>query len=134
VNGTVHPAASPGGTAEPAVLIVSEVHGERIALGALVEDLGFRAILAAGMEEAWAVGAADPGIQVLLTELRSPSVDGILLAARLLAPRRSVRVVFMTALDGTEVEHLLRVRLAVLHKPVTLASLASALRSAIADS
>jgi PAS domain S-box-containing protein len=99
------PSASAG---TETVLVVDDDDAVRGAASRVLELHGYRVLRASDPHEAIAITTADPeAIDLLVTDLMMPEIDGQQLAERLRAIRPGLRVVFMS---GYAEDALLRVR------------------------
>jgi CheY-like chemotaxis protein len=117
------------------VLLVEDDDAVRAVARRMLELIGMTVLQAAGPGEALRVSAEYTGrVDVLVTDVRLPGMDGPELAARLRAARPDVRVVFMS---GGLREEALRsapedARVEYLQKPFTPAQLIAVLRKVLA--
>lgn len=92
---------APGGARPPersaTVLLAEDEDNVRRMLVTVLESAGFRVLAAANGYDALAAAAAEPGpIDVLVTDVVMPAMDGVDLAERLAADRPETRVVFVS--------------------------------------
>jgi CheY-like chemotaxis protein/two-component sensor histidine kinase len=116
------------------VLIVEDEEGARNGLVEALEMLGFDVTAAASGEEAQAL-AAEPGFDLLLTDLMLPGMDGSTLASVLCERWPNLKVIMMSGY--TEDEAVRRGvdegRVRFLQKPFDIARLGKELEVALAD-
>jgi DNA-binding NtrC family response regulator len=84
------------------VLVVDDDETVRASLGDALASAGVRVSVAAGGQEALDRMAADP-VDLLLTDVRMPGLDGLELLRRVRAGALGVDVVLMTAYDDATV-------------------------------
>jgi DNA-binding NtrC family response regulator len=110
------------------VLIVDDDETVRASLGDALASAGVRVSVAAGGQEALDRMAADP-VDLLLTDVRMPGVDGLELLRRVRIRAPGVDVVLMTAYDdaGVAVAAAREGARACLGKPLDLRDLRSLL-------
>jgi DNA-binding NtrC family response regulator len=110
------------------VLIVDDDETVRASLGDALASAGVRVSVAAGGQEALDRMAADP-VDLLLTDVRMPGVDGLELLRRVRIRAPGVDVVLMTAYDdaGVAIAAAREGARACLGKPLDLCDLRSLL-------
>ena len=117
------------------ILLVEDDDALRALARELLEANGYQLLVAADAEEALAVAAAHGGaIDVLLTDVVMPGMDGRALADRLLALRPQMKVLFMSGYTDDAVSHrgVLDPGTRLLRKPFTEKALTEKLREALA--
>lgn len=82
--------------ASQTVLVVDDEANLRKVLGALLRREGYRVLTAADGDEAWSL-LADERVDVILSDLRMPGLDGMQLLGRVVDRYRGVPVVMLTA-------------------------------------
>ena len=99
------------------VLVVDDVDSVRRLIRRVLEHAGHRVLEAGDGVEALACLAANPTVELVITDLRMPNMDGWELATRLSGRSRRLPVLFMSGFD----EHLAGDTIAgpVLPKPFT---------------
>jgi CheY-like chemotaxis protein len=99
------------------VLVVDDVESVRRLIRRVLEHAGHRVLEASDGVGALACLAANPAVELVLTDLRMPNMDGWELATRLAGRSPRVPVLFMSGFD----EHLASDTVAgpVLPKPFT---------------
>jgi CheY-like chemotaxis protein len=99
------------------VLVVDDVESVRRLIRRVLEHAGHRVLEASDGAGALACLAANPAVELVLTDLRMPNMDGWELATRLAGRSPRVPVLFMSGFD----EHLASDTVAgpVLPKPFT---------------
>ena len=139
------PVSEPAAASEPSpehpdrrgsetVLVVEDEDVVRMLVCEMLERAGYRVLAAEGGEEALALAAAHDGpIDVLLTDVVMPGVSGQQLAARLMASRPEIRVLFISGYteDAIANHGVLRPGTAFLEKPFGSAELARKLREVL---
>ena len=85
----------------------------------MLEDAGFSVFQAGDGEEALAILKSHPGIQVLVSDIKMPRMDGYALVAQSLALRPDLKVVLMTGYAQEPPPALPRA-IPTLHKPFNL--------------
>ncbi|HMG57789.1 MAG TPA: response regulator, partial [Kofleriaceae bacterium] len=123
----VRPATAPAGET---VLVVEDEPAVRRAVQRNLERLGYRVIAAHDGEDALRIAATLDGIDLLLTDVVMPGIDGPELACRLRETRGDLPVLFVT---GYSADRLARSGAVgphdhVLEKPYQLAELTRTLR------
>jgi PAS domain S-box-containing protein len=123
----------PGGGGER-ILVVEDEDGARESLLEMLTLLGYRAIGVDSGEEAGII-PAEPGFDVLLTDLVLPGIHGFDLAAGLKARWPSLRVIVMSGYDQDEALHgVVRAgAIRFLQKPFDLSTLAREIQAALRD-
>ena len=91
----------------------------RIIAVEMLEDAGFTVFQAGDGEEALALLMANPGIALLLTDVKMPRMDGYALVTQSLAVRPDLKVVLMTGYAQEPPPALPRA-IPTLHKPFNL--------------
>ena len=125
-------AAIPESGALGTVLVADDEESVRVAVARILRKAGYRVLVAANGQEA--LGAAESygePIEILLTDLSMPGMNGQELAARIRALRAETRVVLMSGHGGDELARQgpQREGLVFLQKPFTLQTLLGALRA-----
>jgi two-component system, cell cycle sensor histidine kinase and response regulator CckA len=93
-----------------------------------LEQLGYPVLAASHGEEALRIAAEHQGrIEVLLTDIRMPGMQGPELAARLAIARPEIRIIFMSGEQARDLAH----GVVVLQKPFSREQLRNALRDAL---
>jgi|RhiMethySRZTD1v2_1073278.scaffolds.fasta_scaffold07903_10 CheY-like chemotaxis protein len=110
------------------ILLVDDDAEVRLAVDRQLSDLGWEAVVVNSAEEAMRLVAEQVRVDVLLTELQLPDMDGRDLAWAVCQKRPFVRVAFM-ARDSPE-EPLDAQAAPVLMKPFTATALSNALAGA----
>jgi CheY-like chemotaxis protein len=125
--------AAPGGT--ESILVVEDDRAVRTFVARTLAAAGYAVHEAASGERALEVAAGDGALDLLLTDLRMPGIQGRELADRLIAVRPDMRVLLMTGFDedaGTDEDAAAGGR-PLIHKPFGAEDLATTVR-AILDS
>jgi CheY-like chemotaxis protein len=118
------------------VLVVEDQEGVREFAARSLRERGFRVLQAADGWEALTVAARHPDpIDVLLTDVVLPGIDGKEVATRLRASRPKVRVIYTSGYDQELVaEHgVIQPGVAYLPKPFTAKELADKVREVMTD-
>ena len=110
------------------VLLVDDDPESSLAVDRQLADLGYEAVVVAGGEDALRVLGEDVRIDVLLTELQLPDIDGRELAWAVCQKRPFVRVAFMGRVSPGEPFNPREAPLLI--KPFSTTSLANALTQA----
>jgi two-component system, cell cycle sensor histidine kinase and response regulator CckA len=129
---TMSPVADAAGTH---VLVVDDEDALRSVVTRILRRLGYTVYAVTGADEALAFAAAHDGaIDLLLTDIAMPHMDGIELAARLREVRPTLALVLMTGFAGAVSEERWAETgdVTVLHKPFAVDDLLSAVRAALA--
>ncbi len=116
------------------VLLVEDDARVRASTAAILLELGYTVIEAAGSEEALRKLAEDAAIALMLTDIVMPDMNGRQLAEEAKKRGLSVKVVFMTGFTRNAVVHngVLDRDVHFIAKPFTLEQLAAKLREALA--
>jgi two-component system cell cycle sensor histidine kinase/response regulator CckA len=111
------------------ILLVEDTEALQEVITENLHDLGYLVLIASTGEEAIRVAAAHPGpIELLLTDIRMPGVQGPELARQLAIARPGIRIILMSGgAPGTD----LAPGVVVLQKPFGREQLAKALQDAI---
>lgn len=120
------------GTSQRTILLAEDEPVVRALTASFLRDGGFRVLEAASGEEALAVGRSHAGrIDLLLTDVVMPGIDGVELADRLTRERAQTAVLFVSgyARDLAERRQRSDLPLHFLQKPYTMAELQHQLRS-----
>jgi two-component system, cell cycle sensor histidine kinase and response regulator CckA len=118
-----------GGT----VLLVEDDEAVRRTLAAMLDALGFAALVAAGWREALSLaGRAEVSVDVLLTDVVMPELSGKELCERLRAVRPGLPVLYMSGYTADVIaQHgILEDGIYFVQKPFTMDDLARAIRTA----
>jgi CheY-like chemotaxis protein len=87
----------------------------------MLEDAGFAVYQAGDGEEALALLKSNPGIEVLVSDIKMPRMDGYALAEAGLSLRPELKILLMTGYAQEPPPALLRAReIRTLHKPFNL--------------
>ena len=123
-----------GGT--ETILLVEDEARVLSLTSANLKDLGYTVIEASGPEEALRVLGTSDKIDLLLTDIVMPGINGRKLADAALTLRPNLRVVFMTGFTRNAVVHngMVDPGVVLLTKPFTYNELASKVRAALASS
>ncbi|MEP6618909.1 MAG: PAS domain S-box protein [bacterium] len=118
----------------PTVLLVEDEDGLRELARRMLERHGYRVLAAANADHAIRLFDVDDSIDILLTDVVMPGASGPELAARLVAQRPALKVIYMSGYtDDAIVQHgVLNPGIALLNKPFTSAALARKVRDALA--
>jgi CheY-like chemotaxis protein len=117
--------------ASPTVLVVDDNEALRGVVRDVLEGAGYAVLEAVDAASALETAARHP-VQLLLTDLVLPGMDGVALAQRLRVARPGVRVLYMSGQLGDSVTGPARPT-GFLAKPFTAAALEDAVRTALAD-
>jgi signal transduction histidine kinase len=115
------------------VLVVEDEAAVRAVLGAMLDDLNYRVLVAGTAEEALAIHArhADE-VKLVLTDLVMPGVGGLGLLRILKSQVPGLPVVMMSGYLGEKVRHDLEGVAAWVQKPATVSALGSVIHEALA--
>jgi DNA-binding NtrC family response regulator len=106
------------------VLIAEDEAMLRVIAVEMLEDAGFTVFQAGDGQEALAMLQAHPGIQVLVSDIKMPRMDGYALAEAGIALRPELKVLLMTGYAQETPPALLKAReIKTLHKPFNLEKL-----------
>jgi two-component system cell cycle sensor histidine kinase/response regulator CckA len=113
---------------------VEDEEGIRVSAARALEAKGYRVLTAASGEEAAEIFAEEgSGIDLLLTDVIMPELDGPSLVRRIRAGRPDLKVIFMSGYaDGASVDELGEAQF--LAKPFTLKALAEAVKRELGGS
>jgi CheY-like chemotaxis protein len=116
------------------VLVVDDDRGVRRLTARMLRTEGYRVVEAESGAEALGMLESDPSIQLMVTDIVMPEMDGLALADRALAGSPHLRVVLMTghSLELTSRLGLRDSRLPVLLKPFTADQLLGKVRDMLA--
>jgi CheY-like chemotaxis protein len=89
------------GRRDAVVLLVDDDAQGRPVTAALLRDLGYAVIEACDAERALAILHATPAIDLVVTDVIMPGIDGPALAGRIRAERPGLPVLFITGHPGT---------------------------------
>ena len=124
-----YPARAPGGS--EALLVVEDQDQVREVARAILERLGYRVATACDGNEALRFVREGHDLDLVLTDVVLPSMNGVTLAERIVAERSGVRVLFMSGLtseSGVPEGSVRGEPCAFLLKPFSLDVLARAVR------
>ena len=115
------------------VLLVEDEDGVRHLSRRLLETEGYRVLEASGGEEALALAAGHLGpIHLILTDVVMPGLNGPEVAARIVALRPEIRVLYMSGYTDTSLPRL-AAQAPLLQKPFTPEALADRVRELLAN-
>jgi two-component system, cell cycle sensor histidine kinase and response regulator CckA len=108
------------------ILVVEDAEGLGNLTRRLLEPLGCSVRIAGDAEEALRLFAADPDLDVLLTDVVMPGMSGPELARQLTDERPDLKVVYMSGYTEEAIVHhgVLKPGISLLHKPFTAETLA----------
>ena len=126
------PPVVPGGS--ESVLVVEDEEAVRHLVCRVLRAKGYRVLEAPHAEAALELAETAGTIDLLVTDLVMPGIGGAALAARLVALRPALRVVFITgyAMEAVERSDELAVGSGLLEKPFSADQLARKVREALA--
>jgi CheY-like chemotaxis protein len=130
------PVTLPRSLARPCetLLLVDDEEAVRMTLAAILEDAGYRVLEASSPKEALSIAGAFEGeIQLLVTDIMMPEMNGRELADRLEPLRPSMRVLFVSGYADKSLieERILKAGAAFLAKPFAASALLRRLRELI---
>jgi CheY-like chemotaxis protein len=111
------------------ILLVEDDEDVRAYFAAALEGGGFRVVAAADGEAALRLIAETGPIDLMLTDIRMPKLDGLELARRVAAARPGLRVLFISGYPGADSGEIDTRRL--IQKPVGPAALLRRVRGAL---
>ncbi len=130
--------AAPEAVAEPAaarrvVLVVEDNHQVRDVAVAMIEDTGLEVLDAASGEDALAILESRPDIDLMLSDVVMPGMDGPELAARALTMRPDLKVLFASGYTAGNLEEVpgLPKGLELINKPFTRDDLVTSVTRAL---
>ena len=111
------------------VLIAEDEAMLRVIAVEMLEDAGFTVFQAGDGEEALAALKANPGIEILVSDIKMPRMDGYALVQEGLKFKPELKVLLMTGYAQDPPPELLKVRdIQTLHKPFNLDRLSELVR------
>ncbi|MCC6989476.1 MAG: response regulator, partial [Acidobacteria bacterium] len=118
---TARPAAAPPRAKPVTVLVVDDADNLRRLTRRMLERHGHTVLTAADAEEAEAMFASHPHIDVVLTDVVMPGASGPDLTSRLLQRQPHLRVIYMSGYTEDNIVHhgVLQPGVSFLHKPFT---------------
>jgi two-component system, cell cycle sensor histidine kinase and response regulator CckA len=126
------PGAAEGGT--ETLLLVEDEAAVRLFAARILRSLGYSVLVAGNATEALAIASAAPAIDLLVTDVMLPGLNGPALAARLRERRPNLPTLYVSGYAEEAIVHqgLLESGVAFLGKPFTNDALARAIRDALA--
>jgi signal transduction histidine kinase/ActR/RegA family two-component response regulator len=117
------------------VLVAEDEAGVREFVTSALRELGYDVLAADGPEQALELLEAHPEVDLLLTDVIMPGINGRRLAEQALARRPTLKVVFMTGYTQNAIVHngVLDPGTRLVSKPFTIAQLGRELDSALAE-
>jgi PAS domain S-box-containing protein len=120
------------------VLLVDDEPMVREVIAEQLEDVGYDVLVAAGGEEAWELLVADENVDVLVTDLSMPGMDGLSLIRKAQALRPRLRAILLTGHAGDAaslaVGGAVSGGVSLLRKPVSGEQLADSVASLLEES
>jgi CheY-like chemotaxis protein len=128
-------AVAPRPAAHHVVLVVDDAEGIRELARRLLGRRGYEVVTAANADEAVRLFAANPAIDLVLTDVVMPGASGPELMVRLLRDRPSLRVVYMSGYNQEIVDRhgISKASIAFLHKPFNSDTLDAAIREVLGE-
>jgi CheY-like chemotaxis protein len=80
----------------PTVLLVDDDHDVRETSADMLEELGYKVTQAASGAEALDKLAEDPGLEVMVTDIRMPGMSGLELSSLAGARRRDLKIILIS--------------------------------------
>jgi PAS domain S-box-containing protein len=130
------PAPAPARVGSGTILLAEDEEGVRSVAVRVLERIGYRVLAAPDATRCLALAAAEPGrIDLLLTDVVMPDLDGRRLHERLSELRPGLPVIYMSGYAGEVVTHhgVLEWGGAFIQKPFTAEQLAVTVRRALSD-
>jgi len=121
-------------TGDETVLVVEDDAPVRSLVGGILKRFGYQTLLAAGAEEGLLLSRSHPGrIDLLLTDVSMPGLNGRELAVHLIAERPEMKVLFMSGYSGGDMapDALLDEAIHFIGKPFTPERVARRVRAAL---
>jgi two-component system cell cycle sensor histidine kinase/response regulator CckA len=118
------------------ILVVEDDEAVRKLVSKILREAGYRVLIAALPSEAVSLANWEPSIDLLVTDVVMPEIDGHELAQRLLAQRPDLRVLYISGYTPEVVrgKGVLTQQESFLQKPFTAAALTQAVRELTAGS
>jgi two-component system, cell cycle sensor histidine kinase and response regulator CckA len=105
----------------PRVVIAEDEPELRGLFAEALEGAGFKVATAANGEQALALLKSHPGVEVLLSDIRMPVMDGYTLAESSLKLRPELKILLLSGFEDQPPANLLLAReLRAIHKPIRL--------------
>jgi len=122
------------GVLHPTILVVDDDPGILSLAGAILEPAGYQVLLAdSGWRAVRVYESAAGPVQLLLTDVIMPDLNGPVLAARLRARKPDLKVLFISGFHDTQfVQRTMDDGFALLAKPFSRAGLLRAVRDCLA--
>ncbi len=112
------------GTRQVSILVVDDDDAVREMLAETLQDFGYAVVQAASGEEALPLIAEDPGIDMLITDIRMPGMSGLELADRVERQHSGMKVIVTSGYFQPQ-----PIRQRFLRKPFRIQELASAVEA-----
>ena len=111
------------------ILLVQD-HEASNAVGLLLRERGYVVHEASSSTDALALATAEP-LDLLVTELYTPRLNGVALAARIMGSGAAVEVLYLTDLAPDEVTRAVGAPLVALRRPFSMAVLCDRIEAAL---
>jgi two-component system, cell cycle sensor histidine kinase and response regulator CckA len=92
---------SPTGSSVPTLLVVDDEEGVRNLAARMLRDAGYEVLTAADGAEALSLVQSAQAVDVVVSDLRMPEMDGEILAGRVAQHDPACRFVFISGFPGT---------------------------------
>ena len=115
------------------ILVVDDAQGLLALAQRFLQRLGYRVLTAENADQAVLAFTREPQIDLLLTDVVMPGVNGPALTARLLAQHPALKVLYMSGYTDDTISHhgVLNAGVAFLHKPFTAETLGRKIREVL---
>lgn len=123
-------AGGSAGARRASVLLVRGSGEATDAVSLVLRQRGFDVLEAESAADALRLASERP-VDLLVTELFTATLNGVVLAARVMGSHRTAGVLYMTDLDPAEVERVVGVPLDALRRPFSTAALSERIEAAL---
>lgn len=125
------PASASAATGMATILIVEDEALVRMLAAETLRDEGYNVLEQGDGSTALTMLRSDPGIDLLITDVKLPGMDGYQLAEAALGHRPGLKVLLMTGYAQPAPDRLAAAKVQVLHKPYTMRDLTSLTRACL---
>jgi len=117
------------------ILVVDDEPDIRKLVGAMLTRNGYRVLIADSGENAIRLFKIHPDIDLLLTDVVATGMSGPMIADQIAALNPSIKVLFMSGYDGTQVvqRYVVEKGYSLLIKPFTMEQLLSKVKGVLAE-